>query len=278
MTQFDIDNYRKQVLGVLKSSNNYYDTQIINHKVKDWKLQYHRWLHPWQGNWEISSLFTEEILTNLSKIITKDSTVIDIGAQTGNMSVAYSLFADKVISFEPNPATFEVLEKNSELNPNIEPYNYAISDEEGVLEFHYSDYGFCNGGFATRTETGIGVTGHQVPIDVYGINLEKFLQNSNTKINKISLIKIDAEGHDKDILKTLTNILNQYKPVLITEIYNGLKPNEIKDLLNTIHSLGYKAYDEEVNKGNIENPGKEITSINDINLGSGHNLLCIYDS
>jgi tRNA G37 N-methylase Trm5 len=35
------------------------------------------------------------------------------------MSVAYSLFANKVISFEPNPATFEVLEKNSELNPNI---------------------------------------------------------------------------------------------------------------------------------------------------------------
>jgi FkbM family methyltransferase len=278
MTQFNIDTYRKQVLEVLKSSNNHYDTQIINHKVKNWELQYHRWLHPWQGNWEINYLFTEEILTNLSKIITKGSTVIDIGAQTGNMAVAYSLFADKVIAFEPNPATFEVLEKNSQLNPNIKPYNYAVSDEEGPLEFHYSDYGFCNGGFATRTETGIGVTGHKVPIDVYGIKLEKFFQENHIKTDKISLIKIDAEGHDKDILKTLTNIVNEYKPILITEIYNGLKPNEINDLLDTIHSLGYKAYDEEINKGDIENPGKEITSINDINLGSGHNLLCIHDS
>ena len=203
MTQFNIDTYRKQVLEVLKSSNNHYDTQIINHKVKNWELQYHRWLHPWQGNWEINYLFTEEILTNLSKIITKGSTVIDIGAQTGNMAVAYSLFADKVIAFEPNPATFEVLEKNSEINPVIEPYNYAISDEEGPLEFHYSDYGFCNGGFATRTETGIGVTGHKVPIDVYGVNLEKFLQENNIETGKISLIKIDAEGHNKDILKNI---------------------------------------------------------------------------
>ena len=278
MKPSDINSYRKQVLEVLKSSNNHYGTQNINHKVKDWVINYHRWLHPWQGDWEIDYLFTEEILTNLSKIITKGSTVIDIGAQTGNMAVAYSLFADKVIAFEPNPATFEVLEKNSKLNPVIKPFNYAISDEEGPLEFHYSDYGFCNGGFATRTETGIGVTGHKVPIDVYGVSLEKFLQENDIETDKISLIKIDAEGHDKDILKTLTNIISKHKPVLITEIYNGLKPNEINDLLDTIHSLGYKAYDEEINKGSLENPGKEITSINDINLGSGHNLLCIYDS
>ncbi len=278
MKPSDINSYRKQVLEVLKSSNNHYGTQNINHKVKNWDINYHRWLHPWQGDWEIGYLFTEEILTNLSKIITKGSTVIDIGAQTGNMSVAYSLFADKVIAFEPNPATFEVLEKNSELNPVIKPFNYAVSDEEGPLEFHYSDYGFCNGGFATRTETGIGVTGHKVPIDVYGVSLEKFFQENDIETDKISLIKIDAEGHDKDILKTLTNIISKHKPVLITEIYNGLKPNEINDLLDTIHSLGYKAYDEEVNKGSLKNPGKEITSINDINLGSGHNLLCIYDS
>ena len=275
MKSSDIELYRKQVLEVLKTSNNHYGTQNINHKPKNWDIDYHRWLHPWQGNWEIDYLFTEEILTNLSQIITKESTVIDIGAQTGNMAVAYSLFADKVIAFEPNPATFEVLEKNSKLNPNIIPYNYAISDETGPLEFHYSDYGFCNGGFATRTETGIGVTGHKIPIDVYGVNLENFLIDKN--VGNISLIKIDAEGHDKDILKTLNNIIDKHKPVLITEIYNGLKPNEINDLLNTIHNLGYRAYDEEINKCNINNLGKEIKTTKDINPGSGHNLICVYE-
>jgi len=235
-------------------------------------------MHPWQGDWEVKSLFNEKILNNLSQIITPNSTVIDIGAHTGNMSVAYSLFADKVISFEPNPATFEVLEKNSQLNPNIYPFNYAISDEEGPLTFHYSDYGFCNGGFATRTQFGIGVTGHKVPIDVWAVNFEKFIEENNIEIENISLIKIDAEGHDKDILKTLTNTITTHKPVIITEIYDGLNPNEITDLLNIIHSLGYKAYDEEINHLDLNNLGKEIKSVMDINPNSGHNLICTYDS
>ena len=272
----DVKPYREQVLDVLKQSNNHYNTKVIELEVLDKKFQYHRWLHPWQGDWEVTSLFTKEILNNLSKIIKPNSTVIDIGAHTGNMSIAYSLFASKVFSFEPNPATFEVLEKNSQLNPNIQPFNYAISDEEGALEFHYSDFGFCNGGFATRTDFGIGVTGHKVPIDVYAINLENFLEDK--EVGDVSLIKIDAEGHDKDILKTLTNIINKHKPSLITEIYDGLSPDEITDLLDTIHSLGYKAYDEEINNLNLDNLGKEIKSVSDIKPGSGHNLICVYDS
>lgn len=273
----DITEYRNQVINALKESNNHYNTKIINLEVYNKKINYHRWLHPWQGDWETKSLFTEKILNNLSKIISPGSIVIDIGAHTGNMSVAYSLFANKVLSFEPNPAVFEVLEKNSQLNSNIYPYNYAISDEEGPLTFHYSDYGFCNGGFATRTQFGIGVTGHKIPIDIWAINLENFLQEENINIENLSLIKIDAEGHDKDILKTLTNIINKYKPVLITEIYDGLSSNEITDLLNTIYSLGYKAYDEAINNLNIDNLGKEINSVQDIKPGSGHNLICIYN-
>jgi len=273
-----IDEYRKQVIDVLKQSNNHYPTNIINLKVLDKEINYHRWMHPWQGDWEIEALFNEKILNNLSKIIKQGSTVIDIGAQAGNMSVAYSLFADKVISFEPNPATFEVLEKNSELNPNIYPFNYAISDEEGPLTFHYSDNGFCNGGFATRTQYGIGVTGHKIPIDVLAVNFENFIQKNSIEVGNISLIKIDAEGHDKDILKTLSNTITTHKPILITEIYNGLNPNEITDLLNTIHSFGYKAYDEEINHLDLYNLGEEIKSVTDIKPGSGHNLICIYDS
>ena len=273
----DITQYRNQVLEVLKQTNNHYPTKVINLQVEDKEINYHRWMHPYQGDWEIRDVFTKEILNNYSKIIKPNSTVIDIGAHTGNISIAYSLFAGKVLSFEPNPAVYEILEKNSQLNPNIYPFNYAISDEEGPLTFHYSDNGFCNGGFASRTQFGVGVTGHVVPIDVWAVNLEKFVKENNIELNNISLIKIDAEGHDKDILKTLTNIITTHKPVLITEIYNGLNHLEMQDLLDTIHSLGYKAYDEEINKFDIDNLGKEIYSLSDINVKAnlGHNLICV---
>ena len=275
---FDIKSYREQVLNVLKQNGSHYPTKEINLNVGGYEINYHRWMHPWQGDWETTSLFTDEILRNLSKIIAPGSLVIDIGAQAGNMSVAYAQFAGKVVSFEPNPATFEVLEKNAQLNPRIQPYNYAITDQPGPLTFHYSDQGFCNGGFATRTQHGIGVTGHVVPIDVYGINLVDFVKELDLNLNHLSLIKIDAEGHDKDILKAIAPIITEYKPYLITEIYNGLSAAEIEDLLSTIHSLGYRAYDEEVNNLDIDNLGMEIKSVSDIKPGSGHNLICVYDS
>lgn len=274
---FDIKPHREAVLEVLKVSSNHYGTKVITLCRNGLEFKYHRWLHPFQGDWEVKELFTDDILKNLSKIIPKDSTVIDIGGQTGNMAVAYSLFANKVLSFEPNPATFEVLELNSNLNPNIIPFNYAISDEEGGLEFHYSDMGFCNGGFATRTEHGIGVTGHTVPIDIYAVNLEKFLQEESIDVGNISLIKVDAEGHDKDILKTLRNLITEHKPYLITEIYNGLTIPEIDDLISTVKSLGYSIYDEDKNNCDIENLGPEIQSSSDINPHSGHNLFCVYN-
>jgi FkbM family methyltransferase len=275
---YDISEYRQEVISVLKDSNNHYDTTVITLNRVDREISYHRWLHPYQGDWEVDYLFTDEILSNLKKIIRPNSTVIDIGAQTGNMSVAYSLFADKVYSFEPNPATFEVLEKNSLVNTNIIPFNFAVTDEVGPLTFHYSDRGFCNGGFATRTHRGIGVTGHVIPIDVYGINLVEFIDEENIDIQDLSLVKIDAEGHDKEIIKTIRPILEKYKPVLITEIYNGLDELEVQELIDVIHSIGYKAYDEKNNNLDIDNLGKEITSFKDINIDSGHNLICVYDT
>lgn len=272
---YDISEYRNEVIEVLKESGNHYDTDVIKLNRVNRDISYHRWMHPYQGNWEVDYLFTDEILTNLSKIIRPNSCVIDIGAQTGNMSVAYSLFARKVYSFEPNPATFEVLQKNSTLNKNIVPFNFAITDEPGPLTFHYSDQGFCNGGFATRTHRGIGVTGHVIPIDVYGINLVEFIREENLDVENLSLIKIDAEGHDKDIIKTLSPLFEKHKPVLITEIYNGLDRQEVQDLIDAIHNIGYKAYDEKSNNLNIENLGNEITSYDQVNISSGHNLICV---
>jgi FkbM family methyltransferase len=276
--EYDVTDYRAKFLDVLKQTNNHYDTRVVDLDKFGKKFSYHKWLHPYQGDWELTEVFDSVILNNLSKIITPNSTVIDIGAQAGNMSVAYSLFAKQVLSFEPNPATFEVLEKNSQLNPTITPYNYAISDEEGALTFHYSDEGFCNGGFATRTEFGIGVTGHRVPIDVVAINFEKFVEENDIDLGNISLIKIDAEGHDKDILKTLKKTISEHKPVLITEIYTGSNKNEIAELMSVIHSMGYKIYDEDKNDADIDNLGEEVKTPNDINPRSGHNLICIHDS
>lgn len=270
-----LKEHREAVLTYLKQTNHHYGTKEINLKVGNKKINYHRWLHPYQGDWEIDSLFNEKELNNTSKLIKPNSVVLDIGAQTGNMAVAYSLFAKNVIAFEPNPATFEVLEKNSQLN-HITPYNFACSTIEGDCEFHYSDPGLCNGGYASILNKGIGVTGHSLPLDIYTVNIVKFLKEYHLNdINNISFIKIDAEGHDKDILPTLKEIVDINNPIIQTEIYDGLTSDETNQLIKAINDLGYKAYDMDLCGNDIDNIKDEIKSYKDINPGSGHNLICL---
>ena len=272
-----IDSYRGEILDYLKSTNNHYGTKEIFLTVDVLDINYHRWQHPMQGSWELHELFNHTKLEYLSKLIKLNSVAIDIGAHTGNMSVGYSLFADKVIAFEPNPATFEVLEKNSKLNPKIVPYNLGCSDEEGEIEFHYSDPGFNNGGYATKTDFGIGVTGHSTPIEVYCVNVDNLIKELHSDdYNNISYIKIDCEGHDKSILPTLKNIIEVNRPIIQTEIYDGLTDREKMELIDTIDSLNYECYNFSSADDDIDNLGDRITtdSVGDLSLISGHNLIC----
>ena len=279
--QFDpIKEYRTDVLNVLKQNKSHYGSTLIDYTTHSNKhtLKYYKWNHPYQGEWEKQEIFTDTILDFVKSTLKSTDVVLDIGAQVGLMSVLYAQQAGKVIAFEPNPAVYEVLEQNATLYNNIIPYNLACSRIEGPLEFHYSDEGFCNGGFATECVAGIGVTGHVVPLDVYGVNLLDFLNkyHSQDMVN-IALIKIDAEGFDKEIIKTIAPLFTHIRPILITEMYAGLVHDEIIDLIDTIHSLSYDIYNITKNNsglGIVENRIK-INSASDVRVGELCNFMCL---
>lgn len=272
------NQYRKEFIEVLQKNNTHYAAELINYETpkKLFKFNYYRWKHPLQGSWESYAIFTDEILTYLKETIS-DKIVIDIGAQTGLMSVAYAQFAKKVISFEPNPAAYEILEKNSTLYPNIISYNLGCSVIDGPLEFHYSDEGLCNGGFATNCQKGIGVTGHHIPIDVYAVNTFEFLKKHHSNdIKEIKLIKIDAEGHDKEIIKSLKDLICEINPIIITEVYAGFVEDELTDLYNTLVSLNYEIF--HIGKisaglGNL-NVRRKIKNRYELTTGDHGDLLC----
>ena len=116
-----------------------------------------------------------------------------------------------------------------------------------------------------------------LPVAFATVNLLSFIDQQDIKIDNLKLVKIDAEGYDKNILRSIAPLITKYKPIIITEIYDGLYDVEIQELLDIIHNMNYKAYDENANKLDLNNLGKEITSLNDLEINSGHNLVCIYD-
>ena len=61
-------------------------------------------------------------------------------------------------------------------------------------------------------------------------------------LERLNLIKIDAEGYDKEILKTIPKILEDYKPNLMIECYKKLNKEERYDLYDTIRDFGYNLF------------------------------------
>jgi len=190
----------------------------------------------------------------LSELIPKDSVVLDIGAHVGYFSLLFGSCVGengKVLSFEPNPKTFEVLKDHSQYNPkfNIVPHNLAVTPETKKYTFNYSDPNIyntgTNGGYFDNLKNGDSIKSfHNYKVEVNGVNPVEFLnKNYSEVIDKINFIKTDTEGLDKEVLKVLKPIIEKNKPVLMVEAFKNMTSEEINDFYNVLKSFDYDIYD-----------------------------------
>jgi len=189
----------------------------------------------------------------LSELIPEGSVVLDIGAHVGMFSLLFgSCVGDtgKVISFEPNPTVFNVLKQHIENNQfNIEAHNLACTLENKKYIFNYSDPNIyntgMNGGYFDPLIHGDRIKQfHSYELEVNGVNILDFLnKNYPDLIDKINFIKIDTEGFDKEVLKTLAPIIKKNNPILMVEAFKALTSDEIKDFYSVLKSFDYEIYD-----------------------------------
>jgi len=173
--------------------------------------------------------------------------LIDIGAHTGDTTVPMAIASGKggkVLALEPNPYVYKILAENAKLNTDfgqIIPLQKAATQEPGQFTFHYSDASFCNGGYLEKIKN--QKHNHNYTLQVDGINLQAYLKDQYHKeLDRLTLIKVDAEGYDKEIIKTLKEIIVQYQPSILVECYKRLNTEERKDLFHTITSMGYQLF------------------------------------
>ena len=198
---------------------------------KDGTVEYAQWLHPGESRKTIS----QEAVDELRKFLKPGDFAIDIGAHSGDTTVPIGLAVGNtgcVLALEPNKFVFPVLEKNSQLNSGktkIVPMMFAATPEDGEFDFEYSDSGFCNGG---RHE---GISkwrhAHAFKLRVAGRNLESYLRNQCSELlAKLKYIKVDAEGYDVTILKTLSNVIAERRPYIKAEVYKHTNPIQREEL------------------------------------------------
>ncbi len=181
------------------------------------------------------------------KLVPEGSMCIDIGANIGEHSVSMALAVGKsgmVLSFDPNPIVFNILVANSQLNThltNIKPFNCAISETDSEYYYNSSEASFSNGGISVEKVNRHGK--YQLEQKIKGVNLDTFLhQNFEKDLPKLRLIKVDTEGYDKEILKSIAAVIKQYKPVIMAECFPKLTTAERIDLYNSIAQHGYELY------------------------------------
>lgn len=154
--------------------------------------------------------YEKGILRFIQKNLPVDGVFIDVGANIGLMSVfvSYNFPDAKIISFEAHPNTFRLLEENITLNScqNIQSKQMALSSAKGEVEL-YDNWEVNRGGASFKIKKG-EQNGHVVKCDTMDAVLSEMP----------SMIKIDVEGAELEVLLGAKEIIKKAKPILIIEI------------------------------------------------------------
>lgn len=159
---------------------------------------------------------SEDEFDVLSKHVEPGMVVIDIGANIGVHTVAFSKMlqgSGLVLAFEPLPTTFHLLAANIEINAlnNVFAQRAAVGASCESLQLPHIDadtqanFGTFN---ALREAKAAGVPTPQTTIDAMGVE-------------RCDLIKIDVEGSEMDVLRGATKTIAKFSPVVFAECNEG---------------------------------------------------------
>jgi FkbM family methyltransferase len=221
-----------------------YPYKLDSFQLKDeGKIEFANWDNPLVEQKVVS----QEMVDFYKKFIKKGDLVIDIGANIGDTTVPMALAAGgtgTTLGFDPNPYVFKILEKNATLNvgkQNIIPLLNAISVDDDEFFYISSEASFANGAISPTKES---IHGNFVyPNKIKGINLLQFLEKEYPQqLPNFSFIKIDTEGYDKEILKSIADLIEKYKPVIVAESFGDSSRDAKVELYEVINRHGYDIF------------------------------------
>jgi FkbM family methyltransferase len=149
--------------------------------------------------------------------------VVDIGANVGGFSVYASQWPGrgKIFSIEPQPKVFACLAANTANIPDLQRVNVAMSDYYGM------------GFIATRDgNTGSGRLAEDGTIRVRVDDAYTTLWRLG--VRDIDVLKIDTEGSEVPILRSLHPYLHQTRLIML-EWHSAQALQEIKEMLRDWH-------------------------------------------
>jgi FkbM family methyltransferase len=153
-------------------------------------------------------------------------TIVDIGANVGLFALYMKKIRENcdVYCFEPVPQTVELLKMNTEDDPRIYIYPYALSNHEEMAALHLHPVN--SGENSLKSAATPHMDSIQVPVKDAAGAFQRI------GLNYIDILKIDTEGSEVDILESLQAYL-PYVGIAMIEYHSEKDRRSIDDLLHT---------------------------------------------
>lgn len=169
-----------------------------------------------------------ELNAEMEKYYISGTDFLDIGANMGFSSLGINFkktITGTVHAFEPQFRLCTILAHNLQTLQSTKIYNCAVSDHPSLISYVTNVDNIGATSIISAKESNSGLYVPTIKLD----------DHINMFVNRISLIKIDVEGHELQVLKGALDIIQMYKPVLVVESYGSSQL-----VLDIIGPLGYK--------------------------------------
>jgi FkbM family methyltransferase len=156
----------------------------------------------------------------------ENSFLIDVGANIGFFTVYAARKGANVLAFEPSQQIYDLLVRNIEINKlnfrKVGTYSVPLYSKQCMLEFSSRWQPPLVG---TKIDyKSMGNTGGLalVPSQTQDTNVEKFQWMAHTLdelrlTDKVTLIKVDTQGADLQVLRGAKNTIEKFRPVICFE-------------------------------------------------------------
>jgi FkbM family methyltransferase len=157
-------------------------------------------------------------------------TIADVGANIGNHALAFAKHFDRVISFEPNPNIWPLIERNIAINPwaNIELHKVGLGDQAADLPIFVND----NHGLSTFLPGELD--------NPRSLNTHIAIGDEKLDGVAIDAVKIDVQGFEPNVLRGLHNTIKANRPLIWVEISETTLHTPTRSALADLIPVGFR--------------------------------------
>jgi len=171
----------------------------------------------------------------MEKILKKDMTIIDIGANLGYYALLEAKIGCRVYAIEPVAENVEALKRSIALNEyeNIRVYQFAIGAKNGTGDMIISEYSNCHN--MLLDSLNIHCPKGKTKVEIR--SLDSFIKQEG--IEKIDFIRMDTEGYEVEIVKGMKKAVKLMSEgaILSIEIHSKAYPEPEKPVFEMLESL-----------------------------------------